>query len=375
MIIIPENIKTALNILENGGYEAYLVGGAVRSLLLDQKINDFDVTTNADPNAIKMLFSSYRVYDIGKKFGTIRVLIGNDEIEITPFRSEGKYLDHRHPEEIFFTGSLKDDLKRRDFTINAMCLDQRDELIDYFGGLDDLNNRLIRCIGNPESRFNEDGLRILRALRFSSKLNFRIEEKTRDALFSSKHLLSYISAERKNDELLKILDNENAFAIINEYLPIFNEFVPFGHVERKINDFSNNMFALAYLLIDKDVDLLELRYSKRQSELINALKHSAKIDIYDDYEFICALSSINEKQILQFLEEYHHIDLENRYEELKDYITDISNLRITGEQIGSFGYTANQITQVKNMLLEKVHQKQIRNDETSLLKNIEGIIL
>ena len=103
MIIIPENIKTALNILENGGYEAYLVGGAVRSLLLDQKINDFDVTTNADPNAIKMLFSSYRVYDIGKKFGTIRVLIGNDEIEITPFRSEGKYLDHRHPEEIFWS--------------------------------------------------------------------------------------------------------------------------------------------------------------------------------------------------------------------------------------------------------------------------------
>ena len=194
---LNRQVKTVLSLLNENGYEAYLVGGAVRNILLKRKIEDYDVTTDADPNAIRMLFNNYRTYDIGKKHGTITVLIDSEKIEITPFRREDEYSDHRHPDKVEFTGNLKDDLKRRDFTINAMCLDRNGDLVDYFGGLEDLNNKLIRCIGDPNTRFNEDALRILRAIRFKVKLGFEIEKETDKAVFECKDLLNYISAERK----------------------------------------------------------------------------------------------------------------------------------------------------------------------------------
>ena len=171
---ISPAVYTVLKILNDHAYEAYLVGGALRDVLLGKKASDYDITTSADPNAIRMVFSDHRLYDIGKKHGTVGVLIDDETIEITPFRLEAEYSDHRHPDKVSFTDSLLEDLKRRDFTINALCMDRNDEIKDLFGGIDDLNNRIIRCIGDPEVRFNEDGLRILRAVRFMSQLNFTI---------------------------------------------------------------------------------------------------------------------------------------------------------------------------------------------------------
>ena len=235
--MIKKEIYTALNLLEEKGYEAFLVGGAVRNHLLKKTISDYDICTSADPNAIKLIFADYKTYDIGKKLGTIVVIINKTKIDITPFRKEGNYIKHRRPEEIEFTNNLKDDLKRRDFTINALCLNSKNEIVDLFDGLKDLNNKTIRCINDPDTRFNEDGLRILRALRFKTKLNFTIEEKTHQAIIKNKDLLNYISPERKKDELLQILDCKNAYKTINEYLEVFNTFINIDQIDKKINNY------------------------------------------------------------------------------------------------------------------------------------------
>ena len=372
---LNKQVKTVLSLLNENGYEAYLVGGAVRNILLKRKIEDYDVTTDADPNAIRMLFNNYRTYDIGKKHGTITVLIDSEKIEITPFRREDEYSDHRHPDKVEFTGNLKDDLKRRDFTINAMCLDRNGDLVDYFGGLEDLNNKLIRCIGDPNTRFNEDALRILRAIRFKVKLGFEIEKETDKAVFECKDLLNYISAERKKEELLKILNTKDGFKAINNYLEVFNTFMPFKKCERKINNFTSSLYALAFLLRDCECDLKELKYSKEEINLIKALIHASDIDINDDYQFISCLSSIYQKQLLEYLEQLHHRDLKDRYKKLKRYMVMLNDLKISGEEIESYGYKAKQIGKVKNELLELVHQKKIHNTSASLHKQLQKNIL
>ena len=174
---ISPAVYTVLKILNDHAYEAYLVGGALRDVLLGKKASDYDITTSADPNAIRMVFSDHRLYDIGKKHGTVGVLIDDETIEITPFRLEAEYSDHRHPDKVSFTDSLLEDLKRRDFTINALMKDiLTGEIIDHFGGREDLKAGVIRHI-NDDS-FREDPLRVLRAAQFAARFGFNIAPET-----------------------------------------------------------------------------------------------------------------------------------------------------------------------------------------------------
>jgi tRNA nucleotidyltransferase (CCA-adding enzyme) len=361
----------ALQALNDKGYQAFVVGGAVRDLLLNRNVYDYDITTNADPNAIQMVFEDYIKYEIGIKYGTVSVLIDKDKIDITPYRREDNYTDHRHPELISFSSELKEDLSRRDFTINAMCLDKDSNIIDMFKGKEDLENRLIRCIGDPDRRFEEDGLRILRAIRFMTKLNFSIENSTSISIHKNKDLLNYISEERKREELLKILSSRYAFKAITEYLDVFNTFMPFDRPERKINNFSDPLYALAYLLKDKDADLKKLKYSKSEIRLIGIFKAASKISIDDDYEFIETLSSIYQKQILTYLEEYHRRDLSNRFRKLKRYMVTIRELKISGEEIMTYGYSKDKIAKVKQKLLDLIHHKRINNTSYALNKYLK----
>ena len=361
----------ALSLLNEKGYEAFVVGGAVRDILLNKDVYDYDITTNADPNAIKMIFSDYRSYDLGKKHGTVTVLINKDRIEITPYRREDNYSDHRHPDLISFSSDLKEDLSRRDFTINAMCLDKDGRIIDMFNGVDDLEHKLIRCIGDPYRRFDEDALRILRALRFKAKLNFDIDMDTDENIHKAKDMLSYISEERKKEELLRILSERSGFKVINEYLDVLNTFMPFEHIKRKINNFSDPFYALAYLLIDKQIDLKKLKYSKTEIRLINILIEASKINIDDDCEFIECLSSIYQKDILTFLEQYHHKDLQERFKKLKRYMATFKTLNITGDEIMSYGYEGKQIARVKQKLLNLVHHKKLNNTSYALNKYLK----
>ena len=200
---IPKNAETILHILENAGYEAYVVGGCVRDSILGRNPDDWDITTSAKPEQVKELF--HRTVDTGLQHGTVTVLMEKEGYEVTTYRVDGEYEDGRHPKEVTFTASLEEDLKRRDFTINAMAYNPSGGLVDLFGGMEDIDRKIIRCVGDPLERFTEDALRIMRAVRFSAQLGFSIEEETRKALKVLAPNLKHVSAERIQVELVKLL--------------------------------------------------------------------------------------------------------------------------------------------------------------------------
>ena len=200
---IPKNAETILHILENAGYEAYVVGGCVRDSILGRTPDDWDITTSAKPEQVKELF--HRTVDTGLQHGTVTVLMEKEGYEVTTYRVDGEYEDGRHPKEVTFTASLEEDLKRRDFTINAMAYNPSRGLVDLFGGMEDIDRKIIRCVGDPLERFTEDALRIMRAVRFSAQLGFSIEAETRKALKVLAPNLKHVSAERIQVELVKLL--------------------------------------------------------------------------------------------------------------------------------------------------------------------------
>ena len=226
MINIPKEAHTVLKILNSAGFEAFVVGGIVRNSLMGLENSDIDVTTNALPQQTTQVFTGYHIIETGLKHGTITVMIGRVPVEITTYRTEKGYSDGRHPDEVRFTTSLEKDCARRDFTINALCYNPAVGLIDFYGGTQDIANRLIRCVGDAEERFKEDGLRIMRRLRFASVLGFEIEPATKQAIFDSKHLLKNISAERIYVELNKLLCGKNVKHIIMEYTDVLAVIMP-----------------------------------------------------------------------------------------------------------------------------------------------------
>lgn len=191
-----------LQTLENAGFEAYFVGGSVRDVLLHRHVHDVDITTSAYPEEVKQLFD--KSIDTGIKHGTVTVLYNNESYEITTFRTESGYQDFRRPDHVTFVQNLDEDLKRRDFTINALAMNTKGEIVDLFNGLDDLEHHIIRAVGDPETRFHEDALRMMRAVRFMSQLEFKLEEKTRQAIKDNHQLLKKISVERIREEFVKM---------------------------------------------------------------------------------------------------------------------------------------------------------------------------
>lgn len=202
-INMPENAERIIHTLQEAGFEAYIVGGCVRDAILGKKPDDWDITTSAKPEEVKALFR--RTIDTGIEHGTVTVMFGKEGYEVTTYRVDGKYEDHRRPTSVTFTASLLEDMKRRDFTINAMAYNTEVGLVDHFDGVGDLERHLIKCVGEPKERFDEDALRILRAIRFAAQLGFSIEERTREAIQNQAIFLKDISAERIHVELTKLL--------------------------------------------------------------------------------------------------------------------------------------------------------------------------
>ena len=202
-LVIPPKAEYILQTLEKAGYEAYVVGGCVRDCILGRNPNDWDITTSARPEQVKALFR--RTVDTGLVHGTVTVMLEKEGFEVTTYRVDGEYEDGRHPKEVSFTASLTEDLKRRDFTINAMAYNPTRGLVDLFDGTGDMQEKVIRCVGNPMERFTEDALRILRAVRFSAQLGFSIAENTWQGLICLAPNLRHVSAERIQTELLKLL--------------------------------------------------------------------------------------------------------------------------------------------------------------------------
>ncbi len=223
---MPKNVDTAINLLQSAGFEAYAVGGCVRDSLLGKTPNDWDITTSAKPEDMKSVFADFHCIDTGIKHGTVTVVIDGEPLEITTFRLDGEYEDNRHPKSVTFTSNLGADLGRRDFTVNAMAYSKMTGTVDLFGGENDLKNKIIRCVGDPDRRFNEDALRILRALRFASALDFEIEEKTAQSLLKNRALLGNISEERIAKELLKLVCGKGAKRILTDFAPVLFEILP-----------------------------------------------------------------------------------------------------------------------------------------------------
>ena len=223
---MPKNVDTAINLLQSAGFEAYAVGGCVRDSLLGKTPNDWDITTSAKPEDMKSVFVDFHCIDTGIKHGTVTVVIDGEPLEITTFRLDGEYEDNRHPKSVTFTSNLGADLSRRDFTVNAMAYSKMTGTVDLFDGQNDLKNGIIRCVGDPDRRFNEDALRILRALRFASALDFEIEEKTAQCLLKNRALLGNISEERIAKELLKLVCGKGAKRILTDFAPVLFEILP-----------------------------------------------------------------------------------------------------------------------------------------------------
>ena len=226
MFTLHPQAERALNMLRQNGFEAYLVGGCVRDFLLGVEPKDYDLTTSARPEEVKIVFSGFRTLDTGIRHGTVTVMMEQIPLEITTYRVEGGYSDARHPDSVRFTDSLRQDVSRRDFTMNAVAYAPWEGIMDYFGGAEDIDKRLIRCVGDPNRRFQEDALRILRAVRFASVLGFSLEQETAKAALQNQKLLDRVSAERIAGELTKLLCGRNAGKVFEQFYPILRAVLP-----------------------------------------------------------------------------------------------------------------------------------------------------
>lgn len=223
--MLPQEVKNVLLRLESAGYEAYAVGGCVRDTLRGVTPHDYDITTAARPEAVLALFEGCAI-PTGLQHGTVTVRMAGESFEVTTFRADGPYTDHRRPDSVAFSDSLQEDLRRRDFTVNAMAMDVRGQVYDFHGGQEDLQKGILRCVGDAETRFHEDALRILRCLRFASVLGFAIEEETAAAVENCAPLLRHIAAERIREEMTKLLCGQNVVEILLRYPSVFAVFLP-----------------------------------------------------------------------------------------------------------------------------------------------------
>ena len=277
-----KKFNSAVNVLEKfneAGYEAYFVGGCVRDYLLNDEFSDIDITTNALPDQVKQIFR--KSIDTGIQHGTVTILVNDDSFEVTTFRTEDDYIDHRTPEKVEFVSDLKEDLDRRDFTINAMALDSKGKLYDYHCGERDLRNKIIKTVNNPNERFFEDALRMLRAFRFSSKLGFEIEENTLKAIKDNAELIKFVSIERIVNEFRKLLTGKGNKRSLELLLDSkLNNYIPFLDEISKIIDFSNYTFCQSLYILSNlnDISFGKLKELKLSNKEIKQVKIYEKIN-------------------------------------------------------------------------------------------------
>lgn len=333
-----EKFNSAINVLEKfneAGYEAYFVGGCVRDYLLNDEFSDIDITTNALPDEVKQIFR--KSIDTGIQHGTVTILVNGDSFEVTTFRTEDEYIDHRTPEKVEFVSDLKEDLDRRDFTINAMALDSNGKLYDYHCGERDLRNKVIKTVNNPNERFFEDALRMLRAFRFSSKLGFEIEENTLKAIKNNAELIKFVSIERIVNEFRKLLTgrgNKRSLELLLDSK--LNNYIPFLDEISKIIDFSNYTFCQSLYILSKinDISFEKLKELKLSNKEIKQIKIYEKIN--EDFssnvplEIILYNYDVND---VTFIASYSNYCDKEDIEKIKLPIKSFNDIAITSMEI------------------------------------------
>ncbi len=340
MLALSQGSKKALELLHANGYEAYVVGGSVRDMLMGNKANDFDITTSATPNQMKRVFEDFYTIDTGIKHGTITFVYEKEPIEITTYRIDGDYKDSRHPQSVEFTTKLENDLSRRDFTINALVYNENDGIIDLFGGQNDIKNKIIKAIGDPKKRFQEDALRILRGVRFASQLGFTIEKSTKEAMIECAHLLHNISSERINTEITKFLLGKNVKNALLENYEIIGEIIP---QIKEMHGFEQNNKYHIYDVLTHTAVAIESIEPIPHLRLAMLLHDTGKISTY----------SVDEKGVGHF---YGHNKVS--YEIANDFLTK---------------YRFDNATKDKVCELVKIHDTPIELDKIFIKKRMNRL--
>ena len=382
-IKMPIGAANIISRLEANGYEAFIVGGCVRDALLGRIADDFDITTSALPNETKRIFE--KTVDTGIEHGTVTVIDSGVPYEVTTYRIDGEYRDNRHPESVLYTKNVTDDLARRDFTVNAMAYNDRIGIVDAFGGIEDLNKRIIRAVGNPALRFTEDALRILRCLRFSSVLGFSIEENTERLAKEKAYLLANVSAERIFTEWKKLIGGVDARRIIDEAIEVISVFLP-ELSEAKIAD------AEAFDALTAEERQLYLFAIAGRSDNFESAMRRLKTDSRTRVWGARVLSRLTlgknptEKELRLFsignddsvtlssarLSEALGLTRNGVYAELKAIIDSnsvrrIDMLDINGKELMSLGYSGEAVGKMLDKLLFEVAICKLENEKSALL--------
>lgn len=379
----PEYIDYVLNSLEKNGFEAYIVGGAVRNAVLGIDIHDYDIATNALPNDVKHIFSQHKTIDTGIKHGTVTVIIDQMLVEITTYRIENEYTNHRYPTSVTFVKTLYEDLSRRDFTMNALAY--RHQIIDYFGGLEDIKHHLIRCVNDPYLRFEEDALRILRALRFASRLRMEIEAHTQQAIIDKCHLLQFISMERIVYELNQIIIGSFA-PIFDAYFIVFQTIIPEmvshhqSYISQMLNRSDPNLVLRLAILLNQIPDyravLKRLKYANRIIEDVSQIIANINVDIQPNRIVIKKLlNQFGEstlRQIVLFRESLgEKIEIEEILNSVRNECYQLKDLKINGHDVMKLGLMSKEIAEVLNIVLDLVIEEQLPNERSQLLNYIK----
>ncbi len=377
-IVLPCAAGAVIRRLYESGFEAFAVGGCVRDSIMGRIPNDWDVTTSARPEETLAVFGNepFRAVPTGIAHGTITVVYSGEPIEVTTYRVDGEYSDCRHPDSVSFTSRLSDDLGRRDFTVNAMAYSDASGIVDPFGGRGDIERRLIRCVGEPEKRFSEDALRVLRALRFASVLGFEIEEKTALAAEKLSPLLDHVSRERVASELSKLIRGMNAAEVIRNFSRVISRVIPVGSEEietasgiiGKLRGESLPLL-LSALLYGKDAFsiLKGLRFDNRTISRVVSILSRDGADDYVGAKKLCAAVGSDAARDIQKLsaamgkispESVGFIDEIGRHVEC----VSIKQLKIGGREIMNLGIEPKRIGAVLESLLSGVIEGKIPNE-------------
>lgn len=409
---ISNNIKQIFDTLSQNGYESYLVGGCVRDFLLGKKPHDYDITTNATPEQVKALFA--KTIDTGIQHGTVTVVINKEQFEITTYRIDGKYSDGRHPDEVQYANSLKEDLSRRDLTINALAYNPlTNEVIDYFKGQKDLSEGFIRTAGNPVDRFNEDALRMMRAIRFSCQLGFTIDKDTLNAISQLKDKISQVSKERIQAELTKsflgscvernfhyYIDTGLLYAIDQRFknLKHYTEIMKYFEVTSLKQDYTDYCATL-FMMEDKTVIIDLLKDLKYPNEIIDKVEMT--IEVFSEINVSYGRTDLNyfskyllNKYDIESIPLFEMIAIQNRIsfnEKLNKFRTDLwdelemikyakepyllKDLSINGNDLIKLDYSGKEIGEILSELQKEIWKDKDLNTKEKLMKFLDDNIL
>lgn len=402
-IKLPKDVEEIIDYIYKFDKEAFIVGGCVRDSIIGVTPNDYDITTSASPNEIMDIFKEYRIIETGIKHGTITLIKNNSEYEITTYRIDGDYNDNRRPDYVEFTKDITKDLERRDFTINAMAYNHKVGLVDEFEGIKDLDRKLIKTVGIADERFNEDSLRIIRAVRFSSKLGFNIEHETLTSIYKNMNLIKNVSVERIQQELNKILISENPEKLYILYDAEMFKYIGLNniHIEKSEliklkeckNDISLRLTILIHIMSNKveAIKLLDiLKYSNKiKDNCINLLEYIDE-DIYIDkltvkrylnkigkenLNNVIYLKSILKKCLKNVYEDNYSDRINKIIEEIEKnnecYL--LKDLKINGRDLEKLGYKGKEIGIKLNQILDIVMKEPNLNNKENIIKLLKYV--